>query len=302
MRLHQVSLSPNQSGSMATNLAAVETLITDLIGGSAKTADGLPSTVAQAASVHLAAGGQRIRARLALHAAVACDMADTDSVVIAAASELLHNASLVHDDIQDQTRLRRGFNAIWVTFGIDVALCAGDLMLSAAYAALGGLSDTTKLPALLSLVHNRTSIAIRGQCADLCVEAADEIDLVRYETIAVAKSGALLSLPLELVLTASGNENLALQARIAVEHFAIGYQIADDIEDLAHDAGAQKIAINIVLILGGGTSALFEARCLAQRHLRAAASAALALPHGAGKLLSEQALRLSATLAPVAAP
>ncbi len=302
MRLHEVSLSPTQSGSIATNLAAVETLITSLIGHSARTEDGLQSTAAQAASLHLASGGQRIRARLALHAALACDMIDTDSVVLAAASELLHNASLIHDDIQDQTQLRRGLDAIWVAFGIDVALCAGDLMLSATYAALAGLSDTTKLPALLTLVHNRTSIAIRGQCADLSKEAANDPDLARYETIAVAKSGALLSLPLELVFTAAGNEKLALQARVAVEHFAIGYQIADDIEDLAHDAGAEKIALNIVLILGGGTSALFEARDLAQRHLRAAASAALTLPQGVGNLLRDQALRLSATLVPVAGP
>lgn len=301
MRLHEVSLSPTQSELMATNLAAVETLIISLMGNVSKSADELPSTVARAALVHLGSGGQRIRARLALHAARACGMAEMDSVVLAAASELLHNASLVHDDIQDQTPLRRGFDAIWTIFGPDVALCAGDLMLSAAYAALGGLSDTTKLPALLALVHNRTSIAIQGQCADLSGEAVDETNVVRYETIAVAKSGSLLSLPLELVLTASGNENLTLQARIAVEHFAIGYQIADDIEDLARDAEAKKVALNIVLILGGGTSALCQARGLALRHLRVAASAALALPHSAGILLREQALHLSATLEALAA-
>lgn len=104
-----------------------------------------------------------------------------------------------------------------------------------------------------------------------------------------------------MVFTAARNEGLALQARVAAERFAIGYQIADDIQDLGRDATAQEGALNIVLVLGTGDAALFKARWLAQRHLRAAASAALALPHGTGTLLREMALRLAATLAPVPA-
>jgi len=276
-------------------------LIAGLVGRTSRSADGLASTPAKAASIHLAAGGQGIRARLALHAAMACGLAEADGVALAAVAELLHNASLVHDDVQDRTQLRRGCNAIWVTFGVDVAVCAGDLMLSAAYAALAGLSDTSTLPDLLTLVHDRISTAIRGQCADLCEGAAGETDVARYEAIAAGKSGALLSLPLEMVFTAARNEGLALQARVAAERFAIGYQIADDIQDLGRDATAQEGALNIVLVLGTGDAALFKARWLAQRHLRAAASAALALPHGTGTLLREMALRLAATLAPVPA-
>lgn len=301
MRLHEVSRSSVPHGSVEPSLAAMKILIAGLIGRTSRSADGLASTPAKAASIHLAAGGQGIRARLALHAAMACGLAEADGVALAAVAELLHNASLVHDDVQDRTQLRRGCNAIWVTFGVDVAVCAGDLMLSAAYAALAGLSDTSTLPDLLTLVHDRISTAIRGQCADLCEGAAGETDVARYEAIAAGKSGALLSLPLEMVFTAARNEGLALQARVAAERFAIGYQIADDIQDLGRDATAQEGALNIVLVLGTGDAALFKARWLAQCHLRAAASAALALPHGTGTLLREMALRLAATLAPVPA-
>lgn len=302
MRLHEVSRSSMPHGSIETSVAAMKILIAGLVGRMSKRADGLTSTPAKAASVHLAAGGQNIRARLALHAATACGLSEADGVVLATVAELLHNASLVHDDVQDHTELRRGCNAIWVTFGADVAVCAGDLMLSAAYAALAGLSDPTALPALLTLVHDRVSTAIKGQCADLSEGAAGETDVGRYEAIAAAKSGALLSLPLEMVFTAAGKEGLAVQARVAAERFAIGYQIADDIQDLGRDARAQEGALNIVLVLGTGDAALFRARWLAQRHLRAAASAALALPDGTGTLLREMALQLAATLAPVPAP
>jgi len=302
MRLHEVSRSSVPHGIIETSLAAMKILIAGLVGRTSKSADGLASTAATAASIHLAAGGQGIRARLALQAAIACGMAEVDGIALAAVAELLHNASLVHDDVQDHTELRRGCDAIWVTFGVDVAVCAGDLMLSAAYAALAGVSDTSTLPALLMLVHDRVATAIRGQCTDLYEGAAGETDLARYEAIAAGKSGALLSLPLELVFTAAGYDGLALQARVAAERFAIGYQIADDIQDLGRDATAQQGALNIVLVLGTSEAALFEARRLARQHLRAAASAALALPHGADTLLREMALRLSATLGPVAVP
>lgn len=301
MRLHEVSRSLVPYGSLETSLAAMKMLIASLVGRMSGGTNGLASTPAKAALIHLASGGQGIRARLALHAAMACGLVEADGVALAAVAELLHNASLVHDDVQDHTELRRGCDAIWVTFGIDVAVCAGDLMLSAAYAALAGMSDTSKLPALLMLVHDRISTAIRGQCADLSEGAAGETDMARYEAIAADKSGALLSLPLEMVFTAAGNERLALQARVAAERFAIGYQIIDDIQDFGRDATAQEGALNIVLVLGKGDAALFKARWLAQRHLRAAVSEAFALPHDTGTLLREMALRLAATLAPVPA-
>lgn len=302
MRLHEANRSSLSSEPIELSLAKMRILVADLVGQASGSPDGIAFTAAKAASIHLAAAGRAVRARLALHAATACGLCQADGVALAAVAELLHNASLVHDDIQDQTELRRGRNAIWVTFGAEVAVCAGDLLISAAYAALAGVSDTTKLPDLLLLIHQRVSAAIRGQCADLHDAAAGEGDLSRYEAIAAAKSGALLSLPLEMVFTAAALGGLALQARVAAERFAIGYQIADDIDDLEHDATAQRGALNIVLLLGTGDAALRKARWMAQQHLRAAASATLDLPHGAGSLLRAMALQLSDTLAPVAAP
>src|SRR5687767_11974938 len=78
---------------------------------------------------HLATGGKRLRARLALAAAEACGGRVEDAIGWAAACELVHNATLIHDDLQDGDVLRRGHPTTWVKHGMAQAVNAGDLML-----------------------------------------------------------------------------------------------------------------------------------------------------------------------------
>ncbi len=252
-----------------------------------------PQSAVQAAAYHLASGGQRVRARLALSAGLALGLTRHDALCLAAAAELLHNASLVHDDLQDRDALRHGQQAVWVKFGASVAICAGDLMLSAAYAALCGISEPGKLPALLTLVHERVAGAIAGQCADLGVAASAVDSLMAYKHIALAKSGALLSLPLELVLLASGHAASAQQAREAAEAFSIGYQVVDDLADVQRDG--ESGALNSVIVLqhaGFGDQATEKAREFGLEHLNRAMALAHQLPLESGALLMELSLKL----------
>ncbi len=259
------------------------------------------SEAARAAAYHLSSGGQRIRARLALHAGLSVGLSPNDSVTIGATAELLHNASLVHDDLQDRDRSRRGVATVWSLFGEEVAVCTGDLLLSAAYGVLSSFGNTQALPALMSTVHSRTAVAIQGQCSDLSLEAREARNIATYETIAIAKSGALLSLPIELALVGSGRSEWAGEARRAAESLSIGYQIVDDLDDVERDAGASDVpgSLNVVLALraaGHGEDASGVARSVGILHLKAAAELAMTLPRGSGKLLSELALRLSSRL------
>jgi geranylgeranyl pyrophosphate synthase len=258
----------------------------------------LPSTLVGALSHHLDSGGQRVRARLALYAARALNLADDDAVTIAVTVELLHNASLIHDDLQDRDRQRRGCATLWSAFGENVAICAGDLLLSAAYGNLCRFSDSTRLPQLLAQVHAATASAVQGQCADLSGQACD-IDL--YEKIAAAKSGALLGLPLELVLIATGHEASLAHARQAADAFAVGYQILDDIDDIDKDRGSegQPAGLNACLVLaatGHGEYAHMVARQLALARFDDAIEFARRLPDDAGALLASLALTLSERL------
>jgi geranylgeranyl pyrophosphate synthase len=261
----------------------------------------LSTEAIKAVVYHLSAGGRRIRARLALHASLSLGLDAEDALVLATTAELLHNASLIHDDLQDRDPERRGMSSVWSLYGDNVAICAGDLLLSSAYGALAELLDRQRMPALMACVNARTITAIRGQCADLATRTQPVNDIVHYQAIAATKSGALLSLPLELALLAARHDDAAALARRAAEAFAIGYQIADDIADVQRDAAdaSRPGSLNVVHVLEvdqdrGG--ALAKARSLGLEQLSAAALAASQLPHGSGGLLRHLALRLSAHL------
>ena len=255
------------------------------------------SVSAKAGVDHLAAGGQRVRARLALGAGNALGIARQDSIALAAAVELLHNASLVHDDLQDRENTRRGLPTVWAAHGDEVAICTGDLLLSAAYGALAAVGESRLLPELITLVHARTARVIRGQCAEFSANGMQVTDMAVYEQIAVGKSGALLSLPLELALTVSGKVEWISKARRAAEAFGIGYQIVDDMEDVDSDGAGEggPRAVNALLVLraaGHGTNAEAVAREIGLRHLRTAIAFADQLPSGAGGYLRCLALAL----------
>ena len=264
-------------------------------------------TARSAAVYHLSAGGRRVRAHLALAAGLALGLSKADAVCIASCAELLHNASLVHDDIQDRDVVRRGQAAVWSKYGSNLAICTGDLLLSAAYGVLCRISQPLVLPAMLSLIHQRTAVAIDGQCADLATLGGPSDGLPAYLRIATAKSGALLSLPLELALLAAGRSDTASFARQACENLAVSYQIVDDLQDLHADSASvdgcvdQTQCLNIVVVLlnpNDRTSlvsqaqAIASAKTLAHEHLTLCESQALQLPSGSGA----QLLALSADL------
>ena len=251
------------------------------------------SVSALAAAYHLGSGGQRVRGRLALSAGLALGLSKADALSIASAAELLHNASLVHDDLQDRDVQRHGQPTVWVKYGANVAICTGDLMLSAAYAGLCGFTQPALLPPLLGVVHERVAGAIEGQCSDLNTATKTANDLQIYKRVALAKSGALLSLPLELALLASGHSASLDCAREAAHAFAVGYQVVDDLADVEVDSHSG--ALNIVFVLqraGYGAKAHTLARQFGLEHLDRAITLASNLPFDSGALLTELSLKL----------
>jgi geranylgeranyl pyrophosphate synthase len=245
-----------------------------------------PSDAELAAVYHLNSGGRRVRGRLAIHACLSLGLSKEDTLCIAAAVELLHNASLIHDDLQDRDTLRHGMPTVWVKFGKNVAICAGDLMLSTAYVALCSFSRVQVLPSLLALVHERAAIAIQGQCADLASQIQPIKQIDAYEKIVIAKSGSLLSLPLELALLASGKQSWSGEARTAAEAFSLAYQVADDLTDLQLDA--QMKNLNIVFVLEAASNdqnAIHSAYQLGTEYVDTVVDAAQKIPCNAGDFL-----------------
>jgi geranylgeranyl diphosphate synthase, type I len=227
---------------------------------------------------HLANSGAMSRARLALGTCQALQVEAPRATALAAACELLHNASLVHDDVQDRDTLRRGKPALWWTYGVDIAICVGDLMISAAYAAL---ADAGGAP-LVRIAHRAVAEAIVGQCADLKHREAPPADLAAYERIAGDKAGALFALPLQLALTVANHASHCDAARSAARHFAIGYQILDDVDDVRTDAKSGELNVVSVLQTLGVADPVGAAHARALHHLQQSRQLAHTLPGESG--------------------
>jgi len=239
-----------------------------------------------AAKYHLTTPGHKVRARLCLAACLELKINHNDMLIISAVSELLHNASLIHDDIQDMDEMRRGVETVWKKFGINIAICAGDLLLSTAYGVLANISEPKLLHKLIKTINERTASVIKGQCEDIEYKNKPINSVDTYARIAKAKSGALLGLPIELALIlAEKDEHLNL-AKNAAATFAVGYQVADDLNDIEKDAQENRStkSLNIVFVLSdaGSTSPVNDAIELAEQSLSEAVRLAEMLPNSLG--------------------
>ena len=254
-----------------------------------------------AARHHFAAGGSRLRARICLGAAKRLGVDATTSQQLACTCELLHNASLIHDDLLDRAPLRRAQASIWSSFGDGTALCTGDLMLAAAYASIANLGAATHFPALFGIVHRRAQSLILGQAAELAVFDGSTITAQQYEALAEGKSAALLSLSLELPLCTAGHEFSLPQARQVATSFAIAYQIADDLADFEQDQLAHSLNLISVLLSSTGISpdeAKEQAAARAKELLHRAINLARDLPCECAAVLVDHAETLLLRLAP----
>ena len=188
----------------------------------------------------LLAGGKRIRPVLALATAEALGRPPDEVLPLAAAIEMIHTYSLIHDDLpaMDDDELRRGQPTCHVAFGEDVAILAGDgLFAEALRLALDQQSGepANVIAALREIVSAAgTHGMVGGQFLD--VAGADQADLRHLHEL---KTGALIAASVECVLAWTG---MSTPATIPYGHFAaelgVLFQIVDDILDVTGDEAA----------------------------------------------------------------
>ncbi|MFT5683523.1 MAG: geranylgeranyl pyrophosphate synthase [Myxococcota bacterium] len=181
---------------------------------------------------HLATGGKRLRARLALCAMEALGGSRGDGVGWAAAVELLHNATLVHDDIQDGDRVRRGEPTTWVRYGIPQAINAGDLLLMLPFLAVGYAPEAQRWR-LCQLLASGASDVVRGQVEELSMLSAESLSAEAWRRVVEGKTGGLFCLPVEGAALLAGHSPVE-SARIAAAFMPLGvlFQLQDDVLDL----------------------------------------------------------------------
>jgi geranylgeranyl diphosphate synthase type I len=190
---------------------------------------------------HLATGGKRLRARLALATMQALGAPRVEAVPWAAAAEMLHNATLVHDDVQDGDAVRRGVPSVWARHGVNQAINVGDLMLMLPFRALERLeAHPARCWALSRMLSRCAEEVVRGQAAELDLLPRQRFEWDAYRDAVEGKTAALFSLPVYGSAILAGLSHDEADA-LASELRPIGllFQIADDVLDLYGDKGRE---------------------------------------------------------------
>jgi geranylgeranyl diphosphate synthase, type I len=188
------------------------------------------------------ARGKRIRPLLVLiTAASASQSAEWRYALPAAASvELIHNFSLIHDDIEDHSALRRGRRTVWKVWGIPQAINTGDGMFALGQVAILRLSETiSHLVALsASQVLQQTCLHLtQGQYLDIAYEGRGDLSLEAYWPMVGGKTAALLSACVQLgALSAQASPLVCESYRMFGWNLGLAFQALDDLLGVWGDA------------------------------------------------------------------
>ena len=147
------------------------------------------------------AAGKRVRPLFMLLVSEAVGGVWQKSLPAAAAVEVLHNFSLIHDDIEDRSETRRGRETLWTMHGIPIALNAGDAMFTLAFRAMQKLSRSHSSEVCLRAYHLFTDACLaltKGQHLDISFENAENTQVDDYLVMIQGKTAALLSASAEL--------------------------------------------------------------------------------------------------------
>jgi octaprenyl-diphosphate synthase len=192
------------------------------------------SSLAPAASYHFKNPGKSFRARLALSSGLALGVCNADNLHWAAACELLHNASLIHDDISDASTHRRGQKSINEHFGSDMALCLGDWMVAKAFELAA--RNNRHGGALVALLARAMQETCSGQISDITQRQCAE--LKEWQRIAKGKTAPLLIAPIKGAALAAGlyKKSGSLEPlgdlETLVGFCGLAYQGRNDIDDI----------------------------------------------------------------------
>jgi geranylgeranyl diphosphate synthase type I len=178
--------------------------------------------------------GKRIRPMLVLLACEACGGDARTALPAAAAVELLHNFSLIHDDIEDGDELRRGRLTLWKQWNIAQAINAGDAMFAQAHLALQRLMDcgvsAERVVRALRVFDAMCVHLTIGQHLDLSFETRDDVTAAEYMAMIEGKTAALVKACCEIGAIVAGADEARIEA---LGEFGRGvglsFQLQDDV-------------------------------------------------------------------------
>ncbi|MEL6478846.1 MAG: polyprenyl synthetase family protein [Pseudomonadota bacterium] len=271
-------------------------------------------------SAHLIeAGGKRLRPILTLATARMCGYQGIDHVKLAAVVEFIHTATLLHDDVVDESEKRRGKATANILFDNLSSVLVGDYLFARAFQ----LMVETGSIRVLGILSNAAAVIAEGEVLQLSTAHDLSTDLARYEQVIRGKTAALFSAATEVGGVIAGESEARVQALSAFgDGLGMAFQLADDLLDYGGSSAALgkntgddfregKVTLPIIIAIQRGaekdrafwqrtigkgdlrdgdfeeamallaaTEALDETRAVAQAHGQRAISALDAFPAG----------------------
>jgi geranylgeranyl diphosphate synthase type I len=176
--------------------------------------------------------GKRIRPLLTVLACLAAGGDWHKALPAAAAVELVHNFSLIHDDIEDASSIRRGRPTVWKKWGIPQAINCGDAMFALAHLEVFRISETVSATIAIKAAELLQSTCLhltQGQFLDLSFETRKDVCIEDYWHMVDGKTAALIAASTELGALAADVDGQTCQLYREFGHFlGVAFQVQDD--------------------------------------------------------------------------
>ncbi len=196
----------------------------------AEAAAELPASVVPIARYAMENGGKRLRPLLTVLVARLLGYTDRDIYALAAAMEMFHVATLLHDDVMDNAELRRGSTATHKVFGITETILAGDALLAKGNQLVAGFGD----PRLTASTSNAIAHTANGEILEIANQGKIAQDLSTYTEIISGKTAWMLRTACDIgAIRANGSGEQILYAAEYGFNLGMAFQIVDDALDFA---------------------------------------------------------------------
>lgn len=234
---------------VAADLASVDALMRDRLSSDVPLINQLSSHI-------IGGGGKRLRPVIVLLSARACGYRSDRHPLLAAIIELIHTATLLHDDVVDDSQLRRGQTTANARFGNAAAVLVGDFVYSRAFQMMTELHA----PRVMTVLAECTNTIAAGEvmqlmnCRDADATEAQYMEIVYCKTAKLFEAGARLS-----AIVAGGAGPIEQGLADYGKHLGIAFQLIDDVLDYQADSGKTGKNIGDDLAEGKPTLPLIQA-------------------------------------------
>ena len=193
---------------------------------------------------HFKKAGKQLRGRMALTAADCFGVPRAVSLRWAAAVEILHNASLVHDDICDGDMVRRGMPSVWAQYGKDTALALGDWLIALSFELAAEAAYMGQTPKLVSVLSHHMAATTTGQAMEFAIDSYPSWS--KYMDISTGKTAPLFVASAEGIAHLAGRDDVIIPLQRFFTAAGGCYQIANDMLNVIGKDGAASPASDLL--------------------------------------------------------